>query len=185
MAQSPKTQKPHKTKRVAMGGVLAALSLALLLVAGISPIGTFAGPIFASLCLIPLLCEFGPKTALLSFLAVSLLAFFLVPDKETVLIFFFLTGYYPVIRPKINTLRYAFLRVGAKLLLFTLALFLCYTLLLLLFASPAMLAQLTGYSLPFAALLAVGGCATFFLYDILLDKVTVLYHCRFRNIFFK
>ncbi|MDL2252817.1 hypothetical protein LJC49_01925 [Ruminococcaceae bacterium OttesenSCG-928-I18] len=176
--------KSNQSKRVALGGILSALALLFLLGAGFLPIATFSGPIFASLCLIPLVAELGVKTSLLAYAGVCLLSLFLVPDKEVVLFFLFLTGYYPSLRPQIQRIPYKPLRVICKLGLFNVAVFVTYAILLFVLTSPVLQAELAERAPWFFAGLLLIGNLTFLLYDVLVEKIQIIYLYRIRkNIF--
>ncbi len=182
----PQRQPPahSSAKRVALCGVLAALSLLFLLMAGVVPLATFTGPFFASLCFIPIVCEFGYKTPLTAYLAVSLLAFLLVGNKEVVLFYILLTGYYPIIQPCFARLSSRIVQAVLKLLLFACATAAVYALLLFVLGSPELLAEFQDFTLGIFVLGVLAGSITFVLYDILVDKVRILYLCRFRKFIF-
>ena len=75
---------------MALCGVLAALAVVLLSFGALIPFSTFCCPILAMLCMIPVVEEYGRKSALLFYGAVSVLALLLAPDKEVALLFTFL-----------------------------------------------------------------------------------------------
>ncbi len=181
-----KHQNTHSaSRRMALAGIFTAISLILMILGGILPIATFTAPAFAGLCLVPVLVEFGTKTALLCYTAVSLLSFLLVPDKEMLLLFVFLLGYYPIVQPYINKIKIKPVQILVKILLCTASVLIAYSILLQLFASPALQQEFSEYSFYFqAALLAVGNI-TFLLYDILIQKVKLIYQYRFRGRFIK
>ena len=52
-----------KSKQIALCGLLCALAVTMLLLGGILGIGMFAGPILAMAVLLPILEEYGAKTA--------------------------------------------------------------------------------------------------------------------------
>ena len=54
-----------ESQKIALCGVLGALSVVLLLVGAALQIGTYAAPMLAAFLLIPVLDEYGPKYALL------------------------------------------------------------------------------------------------------------------------
>ena len=76
-----------ESQKIALCGVLSALSVVVLLVGNVLQIGTYAAPMLASFLLIPVLEDYGKKYALLLYAVVSLLSLFLVPDKELVLFY--------------------------------------------------------------------------------------------------
>lgn len=61
-----------ESQKIALCGVLGALSVVLLLVGAALQIGTYAAPMLAAFLLIPVLDEYGPKYALLLYATVSI-----------------------------------------------------------------------------------------------------------------
>ncbi len=178
-------KRPQRTRAVAMGGVFSALALVIMLAGGYIPVGTFAAPIFAGLCIVPIGIDIGPKWAILSYVAVAVLAALLVPDLELVLFFVVLLGYYPQLQPRFLRLRSKILRTAAKLLLFNLSVTAVYSAMLFLFTSPALQTELAGRVPLFWAFLLLLANLTFVLYDILLDKFRILYALRIRGRLFR
>lgn len=91
-------------KKVALCGLLAALGVVILLLAGWIGIGTYAGPLLAGLLLVPVQREYGGKIALTLWAAMGLLSLFLVPDVEESLMFLAFFGWYPAVRPRFEKL---------------------------------------------------------------------------------
>ncbi|MGD9559333.1 MAG: hypothetical protein AB7V55_01850 [Oscillospiraceae bacterium] len=178
-------KQPSRARRVALGGILSAVSLLFLLAGGLIPVGTFAAPIFAGLCLMPIAMDIGTKTALLCYAAVSILGVVIVPDTELVLFFIVLCGYYPILYPTLGRIKSRVLRWVVKLLLFNAAVLAVYCLLFFFFTGPTVLETLTARAPWYwAALLAVGN-VTFVLYDVLIDKLKIVYVQRFRKYLFR
>ena len=84
----------HQSRKMALCGMMTALSVVILCLGGMIPLATFACPMLAMLCVLPVVCGYGAGTALLLYGAVSILALLLGPDKEIVLLYVFL-GWYP------------------------------------------------------------------------------------------
>lgn len=164
-----------------MCGVLCALSVALLLLGNVLQVGTYAAPMLASFALVPVCEEYGPRTALLLYAATAVLSVLLVPDKELALFYALVQGYYPALKKVLDRLRPAPLRWAAKLLCFNAATLAMYALLLVLFASPALLEEFAGYdTVMLAALLGLGN-VSFLLCDVALTRMRALYHMRLRR----
>lgn len=86
------------TMRIVLCGIIAALSLALMMLTGIIPIGTYAFPCFAGIFISAVVIEYGYRWAAGVYVVVSLLSVFLSGDKEAVVFFIMLFGYYPIIK---------------------------------------------------------------------------------------
>ena len=72
----------RQSRRLALCGLMTALSVVLLSMGSFIPLATFACPMLAMLCLIPVICEFGPRTGQMVYAAAAPLALLLVADKE-------------------------------------------------------------------------------------------------------
>lgn len=165
---------------MALCGVLAAASAALLLLGGIMPLAMFCCPVLAVLTMIPVVEEYRTGTALLFYAAVSVLGLLLSPDKECALVFAFL-GYYPAIRQPINRkITRRLPRVLVKCVLFFISAAALYLAAAYLFSlNDLTTAFQTTAALLLAAEMAVGG-AVFLVCDALLERFTVLYRKHLR-----
>ena len=83
----------EKSRKMALCGVLCALSTVCMLLGGIIPFATFCCPALAAALLTPLLFEAGDKMTLAAYAAVAVLSLLLCPDREAALPFSAL-GYY-------------------------------------------------------------------------------------------
>ena len=92
--------KARKSWAMAYCGMAAALSVALMLLGAVVPVLMFIAPAVASLLIATVCVECGKTMALTAYGAVSLLSLLFVPDKEVALVFVFLLGYYPLVKPR-------------------------------------------------------------------------------------
>ena len=169
-----------ESQKIALCGVLGALSVTLLLAGNLLQVGTYAAPMLAAFLLVPVLEEYGRKYALLLYAATSVLAVLLVPDKELALFYVLVLGYYPMLKRWLDTLRPAPLRWAAKLAVFNLATAAMYGLLMLLIGPAVAQELLSDGPLWLAAFLAMGNLA-FVLCDVALANITRLYHLKLRK----
>lgn len=105
------------TKRIALCGMMAALSTVILIMGAVLGLGIYLAPMVAGVILLPVGRSCGWKYHTMLWLAVSLLAFLLVPEIEENLMYLCLFGCYPILYPKLCGLPGG-LRVVVKLLLF-------------------------------------------------------------------
>ena len=168
------------SRRVAFCGILAALMLVIMLLGTMIPAATFICPMLAGALSIPVLWEFGTRSGILLYLAVSVLSLILAPDKEAALMFVCLLGWYPILRPKIQHLPQKPLRVGIKLVLFNAALVAVYALLLFVFTMPDLQAEAAEWTLPLLVVMILVGNVVFLLFDLLLYRLTEQYVVRLR-----
>lgn len=85
--------------------MVTALSAVLMLLTGVFPMMDFALPAMAGVLLISVVVELGRKWAVLCWLAVSLISFFIAPLKDSALFYFVLLGHYPILKSMIEGLR--------------------------------------------------------------------------------
>ena len=78
-----------ESARLALCGMIVALSVVLMLTSSIIPIMTYAAPLFSGLLLIPVQLEYDRKTAWTVFGASALLVLILGFDKELALFYLF------------------------------------------------------------------------------------------------
>lgn len=169
--------KGRKSKSWAMAycGMAAALSVVLMLLGAVFPIAMFIAPAVASFLIATVCVECGKTMALTAYGAVSLLSLLFVPDKEVALVFVFLLGYYPLVKPKLERIRPKLLRGACKLLLCNGAVLAMYGLVLLLVPAGSISQELRTTALAVSlATLAMGNVA-FLLYDRAIHNLLQLY----------
>ena len=165
--------KTRKSWAMAYCGMAAALSVALMLLGAVVPVLMFIAPAVASLLIATVCVECGRTMALTAYGAVSLLSLLFVPDKEVALVFVFLLGYYPLVKPR-------FERAVCKLLLCNGAVLAMYGLVLLLVPAGSISQELKTTALAVSlATLAMGNVA-FLLYDRALHNLLQVYQLVWR-----
>lgn len=169
------TMRKTESQKIALCGMLGALSVVLLLIGSALQIGTYAAPMLAAFLLIPVLEDYGPRYALTLYATVSILAVLLVPETELAFFYVLVMGYYPVLRVKLNALKNTVLRWVIKFAVFNAATVLVY---LLLFAllGPAVLDELLADGTAMLAVLLAAGNLSFWLCDRALAALTRYYH---------
>lgn len=104
--------------RVALGGIVAALCLVTMFLAGIIPALYIVLPMAAGVLMMIIAVEVNTKWAMLTYLAVSILSFFITFDKEAALIFILFFGHYPILRFYIERIKNCGVRAVIKLAVF-------------------------------------------------------------------
>ena len=160
-----------QTKRIAMCGMMAALSVVLMVLGGALGLGTYVSPLLAGLCLIPIGNAYGKKYQVILWLAVSALSLLLVPNIEESLMYLCLFGCYPILRPQFQKLPKV-LRFITKLLFFTVV-FTALQLLITLVLVPEVMG--TGMMVTLIVLADV----TLMVYDFVLPRVEWMMHKKF------
>lgn len=170
-----------KSRQMALCGLLVALAVVVMVLAGVIGIGTFAGPVLAMAVLLPALEEYGAKTGALAYVATAILGLLIIPEPELAWVYAAF-GWYPALRPRLNRISSRLLRLAVKILLCTVVILLLYGVLLRLLG---MTADLAGAAPLFNLLLLVLGVCTFLLTDLALERLTFLWRKKFRNRFFR
>lgn len=174
-----------QTMKIALCGVLGALSITFLLMGFLFPFATYVSPAIAASLLIIIVYEYGVKTGLTLFTAVSFLGLMLVPDYELVFMFIFVFGLYTVIKLPMDRNLGKKARMLAKFAYINFSLIISYSILLFIFPVAILVNEFSGYSLGFIALLVVMFWLVFFMYDKAVETVLIIYIRKFRKMFFK
>ena len=167
-------------RQIALCGVLSALAAAVLALGGVIPAATFCAPVLAMAALLPVLEECGPRPAGTAWIAVSLLALILDPDREAALVYLFF-GWYPLLRPQIARLPFGLLRLAARLAVCSAACFLLYGVVWHILGLPDGFGAIRGF---WALMLALAN-TTFLIFDRALEQITLLWRRRLRRHFFR
>ena len=175
----------RKSAKTALGGIVSALSLVLMLLSSLIPNLTFVLPALAGVVLMIMVIEIGRKWAFTSYIVISLLSIFILPDKETAMMFVGFFGYYPVLKSLIESKLHKAVGFLLKFLIFNSAVVFVYLIVIFVFRIPVDLSfdidgfeWLEKYAIP---VLAVMANITFLLYDFLLSRYVVLYMTRLRK----
>lgn len=129
--------------------------------------------------------ENGYKIAWLVYISVSLLSVFIVPDFDTKIVFILFFGYYSILKPLIEKIRFRLIPLLLKLLVFNAAMIASYYLSLKLFGVDDGIqnSEFFGkYALPSMLL---GLNFSFLIYDFLLTRYIILYVRWFRPTFLR
>lgn len=108
-------------KKVALGGMVAALCIVLMMLTGLLPMAEFALPALAGVLLIMLVVEISPKWAFLVYLAVAILSLLLAPSKDSAVFFTAFLGWYPIAKSKLENIKKPVLEWVWKVLIFNIS----------------------------------------------------------------
>jgi hypothetical protein len=178
-AASHNSRQMKKSTQVALGGLSSALCLLLMFMTGLIPFSSYIFPALAGIVLISVREENGLKTALLVYAATSLLALLIIPDREAVMMYILLLGYYPLAKPWIERLARP-LSILFKLLLFNIVVVAFYYVMLFVFGVPDMLEGWGDFGRYTVAVILVIVNFTLFMYDYLLTQALHIYRGWFR-----
>ena len=162
-----------KSVRVAVCGLAAALSVTLMFFGGVVYVFAYTVPMLLGLISVMIKKSFGAGWAVFVYVAVSLLSFMLVPDKESVMMFVLFFGYYPIIRESFEKIKVKVLRLILKFLLFNASLavieLICIYVFLIPFFEDGVFSW--GLLIGFAVVMNL----VFVMYDFLLRSFLILY----------
>ena len=171
-----------QSSKMAFTGVLCALSLVIMFLGGMIPSATIAMPALAGCLLIPIVAELGVKWGVAGFAAVSILSFFIVTDKEALLIYILFFGYYPVVYGLFDKFKSETLKMVLKLLIFNAAAISEFFLTIYLLGIPFETIEGLGVFAPFAPfILLLLANLVFVIYDKALKGLIILYFQKFHK----
>ena len=115
-----------EARKIAFGGMMAALAVVIMSLGGLIPVATFTCPMLCMLLLAFATKMCGNRIGWAWYGAVAFLSILFGPDKEAAAVFAFL-GFYPIVKPKFDQLRFHWI---PKLLLFNALILVMYWLLI-------------------------------------------------------
>lgn len=157
----------NNTRKIALGGMLAAVAVVIMCMGGLIPIATYACPMLCCLTAWIVLGACGKRIAWAWYAVVAILSLLMSPDKEAAVIFLFL-GYYPLIKLLIERLK---LSLIVKLLFFNVSILVAYWALIHLLGLDQIAQENAQFGVWGILLLLVLGNLTFFLLDRLLSNM--------------
>lgn len=160
--------------RLAFCSVTVAVSVMLMFLSGIIPIGTYAIPAIAGVPLIAVMIEIGAGWAWPAYAAVSVLSLFLAGDKESVLWYILFFGCYPIVKASIEKNRKKAVAYVLKFTFFNAAAVAEFYLAMWFLRVPASSYTFFGIQMPGLFLLA--GNFVFALYDFALSLLIFRYY---------
>lgn len=169
----------RESMKSALGGMIAALSVVVMLITYLSPFLVYTAPPFAGALLIVILEEIDRKWAFGVYTAISLLSLFLIADKEAAVFYAMFFGYYPILQ---HFLIGRFRKKGVVTVLgcvvFNLSLFVAIWICSFVFHVDYSEFAEAGKIFAVLFILLMNVC--FLFYDFLLRKLCLLYKLRFQ-----
>lgn len=160
------------TKRIAFCGIVAALSVVVMYLACITEMLSLSGVIVAAFAIVFIYIEYGAKTALSLYAAVSVISILILPDKFSAVIYALYAGYYPILKAKFET--------RTKTASWVLKLGSFNLVLILMIAASRFITAIEAESPAVEIAVFVLANVLFVLADILCGRLTVLYLIKYR-----
>ena len=107
-------------------GVITAISVVIMFFTSLIPIGLYVLPAIAGYIITSVKKEINFKWAFLTYIAVSIVSLMLVAEKESVLMFIFFFGYYPILKFKIDEYKSKVIKIILKFLCFNISVIFVY-----------------------------------------------------------
>ena len=165
--------------KVSLGGVVAALSLVLMLLTSIIPFGTYAFPAFAGILLVLLVFNLGYAYAFAVYFVTAALSFLLVTDKEAALYYAMFLGFYPILKGVIERIPSKPVQYIVKLALFNVCMIAAFYIGITLLSIPKESFNLFGVYLPWVFLIL--GNIVFIIYDLCITRLVTLYLLKWHD----
>jgi len=112
--------------KVSLGGIVAALCLVMMFLTAVFPLLYMTLPLFAGMLISVVAIEVSTSWAFVTYIVVSILSFFITPDKEAAIFFAFLFGYYPVLKDFVDKMNCRPLRILIKFAVYDAAMVLIF-----------------------------------------------------------
>jgi hypothetical protein len=156
------------SKKISVSAMLVAIACVLMAVGNFIETLTFSVAAIASLCVVIAVCELGYKYAVLSYLCISVISFFL-PIKDPALYFVGFFGYYPILKSIIERIK-SKIKWFLKGVVFTASYAITAFIGIKFLFEQADIIKLTLIAFPIFL-------AVFFIYDFALTRL-ITYYCR-------
>ncbi len=165
--------------KVALGGIVSALSLVLMIISGVAVSLEYAIPMVTGALLMVLVVEFSKGFAGIIYVVVSILSLLLLGNKEPAVMYLMFFGYYPILK---SILEQKLKKISCwiiKYLIFNISMVASYFVVTRIFMiSFDDIKEFGKFALP---LLLLAGNILFFMYDVLLTRLVSIYIYRWQK----
>lgn len=170
----------NKILKITLSSTIAAVSLVLMLITGIFPFGTFALPCIAGMIITSIVIECDYKWAFAVYAIVSVLSLMIAGDKEAVVYFIMLFGYYPILKGIFEgKIKSTVIQYILKYAVFNVAVISAFLISIFVLLVPIEDFSLGDYFVPWLFLIA--GNIFFIIYDKAITSAITIYIRRLRG----
>ncbi len=171
-----------KSYKVALGGMVSALSVVIMFMTGVIPFVTLAFPLLAGYILLAVIHDISLRWAFVVYISVSFLSFMLVPDREAALIYIGVFGLYPIIRSYLERhIKDGRLRLIIKVVFINLSILSTYLILIFVLQLQEVINSLAAYGEWTVLILFLAANFVMLLYDASMPRLTYMYVYRIRD----
>lgn len=171
--------------KVSLGGIVAALCLTMMFLTAVFPPLNMTLPLFAGMLISVVAIEVSPSWALVTYIVVAILSFFITPDKEAAIFFSVLFGYYPVLKDAADKMKAKLISFIIKLAVFDAAMILIYYITVYVFGTVDIFEEFGFLGDVMIPVLLIVMNLIFFLYDYCLTVTMQAYIKWFRPTFLR
>lgn len=165
----------NKSRKMALGGILCAIIIIFLFLAGITNTIDLCLVLASSAVITIIIIELDKKYAFIMYAATAILCFFVIPHNMATILYIFFFGYYPIVKSLTEKQKSRVLEYIVKFANFTLALLVSIFLYKTLFFEGKDVSNIV-----FVLIIAAAN-AIFLIYDIALTKFVILYMMKLRK----
>ena len=164
--------RQSNTRKIALGGMLAAVAVVIMCLGGFVPIATYACPVLCAILQYTVLCFCGRRIAWAWYGVVVMLSLLLGPDKEAAIVFV-AVGCYPMLKSVFERCRFGVL---LKLVFFNGSVVIAYLIMIHLLGMQEVATENMEFGVIGLAIIVILGNVTFFLLDRLLSIMEYRFH---------
>ncbi len=159
---------------IAFSGIIVALSLISMFLAGIFPYAEYTFPAISGVLLVPIVIHFGYRYSFIAFFAIAILSLILTPNKESAILFCGFLGYYPILKSIFERIKNIIFSFAAKIIIFNIAITISYFVLINIFSMTELLSDFNFITYGVYVLLILAN-VVFIIYDLALTRLISYY----------
>ncbi len=176
----------RESSKAALCGIISSLAVVIMLSTYLSPFLVYTAPAFSGLLLLLILNELGWKWAAGTYACVSLISAFIIADKEAAVFYTMFFGFYPILCFILERkIRNRIFRTAIKFACFNLSCLISFA--ICMFVLSLDMSDITEGSMIFTAVFIILMNVLFFVYDLLIIRLQLLYikklQKKFRKLF--
>lgn len=177
--------RQKRSFQIALGGIICALGIVVLMMTGVIPFATYSLPCIAGLLLVVVVVECGSKWAWICYAATSLLAVMITPDREAAIMYIALFGYYPMVKQQLEKRFSKGTEWICKMGLFNVAVIIAYWTAINLLGMGYLMEEMGEFGQYSLLVMLALGNVIFILYDIAMTRMLSVYIFVLRKKIFK
>ncbi|MBQ6264314.1 MAG: hypothetical protein IJK60_02565 [Clostridia bacterium] len=170
-----------QSSKCAIGGIVAALSLVMMISVAIIPFLTYALPAAAGILIVLVVIEIDNKWAFGVYLTISILSILLVADKEVAVMYAAFFGYYPIVKKIFENHLPKSVAFFLKAVLFIITMLVSYYLMIKLMGLE--INELEKFGMLAVPILIGMGLVAFIFYDFVLSRLIIIYNLKWKKYF--